>query len=61
MLLRIVYFITRYLCNFHVQEYNEYTVAETSAIIHDALMSKYENSSVTIQTLDITIKHIGNR
>lgn len=61
MLPWIVYFITRYLCGFHVQEYNEYTVAETSAIIHDALMSKDENSTVTIQISDIAIKHIGNR
>lgn len=61
MLLLIVYFSTRYLCMFHVKEYNKSTVAETSIIIHNALMSKYENNSVTIQTLNVTIKHIGNR
>lgn len=61
MLLLIVYFITRYLCNFHVRGYDECNVSETSTIIKNTLMSQYENNSITIQTLDVAIKHIGNR
>lgn len=53
-------FITdRYFCTFHIQEYGMTNVEETQIFIHDALSSKYENGSTTIQTSILQIKHIG--
>ncbi|KAM6999760.1 adhesion G-protein coupled receptor G6 isoform 2-T2 [Tautogolabrus adspersus] len=50
---------TQYNCTFHVQEFNLNSVEDTKALIHVALMSKYENESFTIQTIDLVIKHIA--
>lgn len=35
------------------------SVAEIQTFINAALTSKYENDSITIQTMDVAIKHIG--
>lgn len=35
------------------------SVAESLTFINATLTSKYENDSITIQTMDVMIKHIG--
>lgn len=55
----IVSFISRYYSTFHVQEYSMNSVAEIKTFINAALTSKYENDSISIQTMDVVIKHIG--
>lgn len=60
MLLPLIeYFINRYSSTFHVQEYSINSVAEIKTFINAALMTKYENGSVIIETLYVAIKHIG--
>lgn len=59
MLLLIVCFISRYFCTFHVQEYSMNSVAEMTTVINAALTSKYENGSISIQSRDVVIKHLG--
>lgn len=54
-----VFFIIRYYCAFHVQEYTLNSVAETKTLINAALTSKFKNDSITIETMDVVIKHIG--
>ncbi|XP_028271747.1 adhesion G-protein coupled receptor G4 isoform X2 [Parambassis ranga] len=48
----------QYYCIFHVQEYNIYSVSETENLINAALMSKYEDGSTVIQTIQLRLKHI---
>ncbi|XP_024117759.1 adhesion G-protein coupled receptor G4 [Oryzias melastigma] len=50
--------LKEYFCTFHIQEYGMTNVEETQIFIHDALSSKYENGSTTIQTSILQIKHI---
>uniref|UniRef100_A0A096MA38 Adhesion G protein-coupled receptor G4a n=1 Tax=Poecilia formosa TaxID=48698 RepID=A0A096MA38_POEFO len=54
----ILYFIYRYNCTFHVQEYHKDNVAKVEQLIHSALTSGYENISFAIQATNISIKHI---
>lgn len=55
----IVCSVGRYHCTFHVQECSMNSVAVIQTFINAALTSRYENDSITIQTMDVTIKHIG--
>ncbi|KAM9849666.1 adhesion G-protein coupled receptor G6 [Aulostomus maculatus] len=52
------YFINRYTCTFHVQEYKIHSVTEVTTLIRAALTSKYENGSIVIETTEVDIKHI---
>ncbi|XP_035524672.1 adhesion G-protein coupled receptor G4 [Morone saxatilis] len=48
----------QYYCTFHVQDYSMYGVADSKTFIIAVLTSKYENDSISIQTMDVVIKHI---
>nr|XP_012773042.2 adhesion G-protein coupled receptor G4 isoform X1 [Maylandia zebra]XP_023010521.2 adhesion G-protein coupled receptor G4 isoform X1 [Maylandia zebra] len=48
----------QYYCAFHVQECNKNTVAEIEILIQAALVSKYQNHSIIIQTVEVMIRHI---
>ncbi|XP_017263583.2 adhesion G-protein coupled receptor G4 [Kryptolebias marmoratus] len=48
----------QYYCTFHVQEFSSKNLPEVESSIRAALTAKYENGSLTIQTLNVTIKHI---
>ncbi|KAE8285729.1 Adhesion G-protein coupled receptor G4 [Larimichthys crocea] len=48
----------QYYCTFHVQEYSKNSAAEIKTFIYAALMSEYENGSITVKTMDVAIKHI---
>ncbi|KAK9518261.1 hypothetical protein VZT92_023572 [Zoarces viviparus] len=48
----------QYYCTFHVQEYNMNSVADILTLINATLTSGYKNDSITIQTMDLAIKHI---
>lgn len=59
LLLLIEYFINRYSSSFHVQEYSIDSIAEIQNYINASLMTKYENGSIIIDTLNVGIKHLG--
>ncbi|XP_067455735.1 adhesion G-protein coupled receptor G6 [Thunnus thynnus] len=48
----------QYHCTFHVQEHSINSIAEIKTFINATLMTKYENGSIIIETLDVAIKHI---
>ncbi|XP_023277381.1 adhesion G-protein coupled receptor G4-like isoform X1 [Seriola lalandi dorsalis] len=48
----------QYYCSFHIQEYNINSVAEMIIFINASLTSKYENGSIVIQAMDVSIKQI---